>query len=174
MTQAIQEGQLLFTFSDSAEVSQYDDWSFYRNQFNPCFGGTKAVDFVLHENGTAWLIEVKDYRRHVRTKPIDLASEVAEKVRDTLAGLVAAQANANADTEKSLAQSLVRSNKLRVVLHLEQPLKPSRLFPAAINPANVLSKLRKLVRSVDAHPLIVDSSNLEKFGLSWKVTGHTS
>lgn len=81
------EGRLTFTFPDPLEAAQYDSWAFYRNQFNSAFGGTKAIDFICIDNDKTWLIEVKDYRANRRTKAIDLADEIALKVRDTLAGL---------------------------------------------------------------------------------------
>ena len=43
---------------------------------------------------TLWLLEIKDYRRSPRTKAIGLADEVALKVRDSLALLVAAAMSA--------------------------------------------------------------------------------
>src|SRR5690554_4434345 len=95
MTTTLTEQQLAFTFADGVEPSQYDEWAFYRNQFNAVCGGTKAVDFVCLDGDQLWLIEVKDYRRHRRTKLVDLGDEVAAKVRDTLAGLLAASCNAN-------------------------------------------------------------------------------
>ena len=96
MSTSIAEGALTFTFAADAEASKYDDWSFYRNQFQQgCFTDNKAVDLLCELNRSAWLIEVKDYRAHARTKAVDLADEVAIKVRDTLAGLVAARVGAN-------------------------------------------------------------------------------
>ena len=91
----IQEDRLTFTFPAGALASKYDGWLHYRNQFNGAFGGTKAVDLVYADADTAWLIEVKDYRVNPRTKPIDLADEVALKVRDTLVGLISARLHAN-------------------------------------------------------------------------------
>ena len=49
--------------------------------------GCKAVDFVVVASGSRkvlWLVEVKDYRRHTRTKAIDLPREVALTIRDSL------------------------------------------------------------------------------------------
>lgn len=110
MPVCLSEGRLKFHFPDNANVGRYDDWSFYRNQFNKCCEGTKAIDFVFVEDGVTWLIEVKDYRTQRRTKAINLASEVAIKVRDTLAGLAAAQCNANKMEEKQQARKALRSN----------------------------------------------------------------
>ena len=88
----IREGTLDFHFEATATASQYDAWAFYRRQFqNHCSLDNKAVDLVCRAGTVAWLIEVKGYRQHPRSKVIDLADEVAIKVRDTLAGLLAAQ-----------------------------------------------------------------------------------
>jgi hypothetical protein len=162
------EGKLIFTFPDSGKTSQYDQWTHYRQQFNKAFGGAKAVDFIHVETGdkTAWLIEVKDYRVHPRTKLIDLPNEIAEKIRDTLAGLVSAQCQANDAGEKNMARDFLRCRKLRVVLHLEQPKKPSRLRPQAIDPSQVQQKLKGLVKAIDAHPLVIDR---RYGGTKWKV-----
>ena len=92
---SLQEGELTFDFPDEdSEVAKYDDWSFYRNQFQSVCGGTKAIDLIFVEPQRTWLIEVKDYRHHRRTKIAALADEVAAKVRDTLAGLAACRCNA--------------------------------------------------------------------------------
>jgi hypothetical protein len=154
------EGQLRFSFAAADLASKYDTWAFYRNQFqNGCGKDNKAVDMVASIDNTTWLIEVKDYRQHQRTKVIDLAEEVALKVRDTLAGLVAARSRANDPTEKSAARALLRNKAIRVVLHLEQAHKPSRLRPRSIEPDKLLLKLKSLTRALDPHPLVVDTAS---------------
>ncbi|MCP5163050.1 MAG: hypothetical protein H6999_05145 [Hahellaceae bacterium] len=170
MNNRIIEGRLAFTFPENCQSSKYDEWSFYRNQFNSAFGGTKAIDIVHIDNQQTWLIEVKDYRHNARTKPIDLGEEVALKVRDTLTGLIAAKCYANSADEKQFARNALRKNTLRVVLHLEQPKKHSRLFPNAIEPANVLLKLRQWLKVVDAHPVVVDQNTLRP-DMNWTVEG---
>lgn len=165
MKNKIIEGQLTFSFTEP-NATKYDEWSFYRNQFNAVCGGTKAVDLLYLEQQNFWLIEIKDYRQHTRTKTIDLADEIALKVRDTLAGLVAAQVNANEQIERDFAKKALKKKRIRVVLHLEQPIHTSRLFPRAINPAGVKLKLRQKVRAIDTHPLVVDQKNK----MLWSVT----
>ena len=96
----IKEGALTFSFPDHCETSEYDKWSFYCKKFQSMAGGSKAVDILCLTNGVAWLVEIKDYRIHRRTKPIDLWDEVAAKVRDTLSGLAAASANADDATSR--------------------------------------------------------------------------
>ncbi len=93
----LEEGSLRFTFEIPAR--KYDDWAFYRNRINVLAGGAKAVDFLALGNDELWLVEVKDYRVHPRTKPSALPQEIAEKVRDTLAGLVCVAFNGLGDDE---------------------------------------------------------------------------
>ena len=45
--------------------------------------------------------------------------------------------------------------KLRVALHLEQPRKPSRLFPLVDNPANIAIKLKQQLRFADPHAKLI-------------------
>ncbi len=164
------EGRLTFEFPKGSVVSKYDGWAFYHNQFGKAFGGTKAVDFVYVDERQTWLIEVKDYRAYPRTKSDDIWKEVGLKVRDSLAGLVAARSNANDPQEQTIARKALAKDELRVVLHLEQPTKHSKLFPRVIDPSKVLAKMKQLLRGVDAHPCVVDQHSL-KPEMSWTVTG---
>lgn len=160
---------LNFDFPDNWQVSKYDDWSFYRNRFARMWNGIKSLDLLaVDSDKTAWLIEVKDYRVNSRTKPSDLGEEVAYKVFDTLAALIPAKINATNSDEKQLASAVSASRKLRVVLHLEQPEKRSKLRPRAINPADVQQKIRQLLKPVDAHPLVVDMRSMRE--LEWQVS----
>lgn len=168
----LQEGALTFIFPEGASASKYDDWSHYRNQYQSICGGSKAVDIVYLEQKTAWLIEVKDYRINRRTKAIDLADEITEKVRDTLAGLVSAQFQANDVDEKKCARGLLRAQRLRIVCHLEQPAKHSKLRPRAIEPDKLQLKLRLMLKSIDPHPAVVDSKKTyPQEHMSWDVSG---
>ncbi|WJJ92609.1 hypothetical protein [Neopusillimonas aromaticivorans] len=170
MTISLTEGRLTFGFPADDIATQYDEWSFYRNQFNSCFGGTKAVDFVYVDARALWLIEVKDYRRHARTKIQDLGEEIAHKVRDTMAGLLAARANANDADEKWVARKATAKHLIRVVLHLEQPVKRSKLFPQVVDSTKLQLKLRQLLKPVDAHPRVVNRSSMPH-DMRWTVTG---
>ena len=166
----IEEGDLTFSFPDHCEAGKYDDWSFYRKQFQSAAGGSKAVDMLCIEGDVAWLIEVKDYRRHPRTKLIDLGDEVAMKVRDTLAGLAAASANASSEYERNMARRALAARQWRVALHLEQPHANSPLRPQPFNVANVLSKLRRKsgLKAVDADPVVLEL-NPPRPGIPWTV-----
>lgn len=165
----IQEGALNFSFDAGSHACKYDNWAFYRNQFqNGCCRDNKAVDLLCHSGENAWLIEVKDYRLHVRTKAVDLADEIAIKVRDTLAGLLAAKVQANDADEKGYARAILRKNTLRVVCHIEQPLKVSRLRPRVIEPDKLQLKLRSLLKAIDPHPVVMDRHSFAP-GVPWQV-----
>ncbi len=158
----LKEGNLIFEFPNDWYISKYDDWPYYRNQFQQCCGSNKAVDFLAIENvdshpTTLWLIEVKDYRLVDRTKAITLWDEIAIKVRDTLAGLVEAKMY-DAHAEHNFARNALRSESLRVVLHLEQAKTNLRGRKAVFNPADVQQKLKQSVKTIDAHPLVISKS----------------
>lgn len=172
MTIEIIEGRLKFIFPEDTLACKYDEWSFYRNQFNNVCGGSKALD-ILHIDAqkTAWLIEIKDYRANARTKPSELGEEIAFKVRDTLASLVAASFNANNSIEKNFAKKLLKAKRLRVVLHLEQPQKSNPLFPKIIDPAHLKLRLNQLLKAIDAHPEVVDQASL-KPNMHWQAIDH--
>lgn len=163
----VQVDGLTFTFPPSWKACKYDEWAFYRNQFFKMWSGIKAVDLIAIEGQDIWFIEVKDYRRQRRTKTIDLAEEVATKVFCTLAAILPAKSNASDPLEKHFAEEVTDGRSLRVVLHLEQPLKTSKLFPRAIDPSKVQLKLRGIIKPIDPHPKVVESTQMQ--GLAWTV-----
>ncbi len=157
-----------FRFPEGWETAKYDDWVFYRNKFQSVGDGQKAVDIAAKDPDNAlWLIEVKDYKAHRRTKVTDMADEVAMKVRDTMAGLLASAVNADG-YEKTLAKKFIRINRIRIVLQLEQPRAHSKLFPRVIDPAGVKQKLRKSVRAIDPHPIVTEGIN-QHVSIPWSV-----
>ena len=129
----------------------------------------KPVDIVSVKSNTSWLIEIKDYRQHRRTKAIDIADDVALKLQDTLAKLAVAARNANNMQEREHAQQALASRKWRVVLHLEQSPTPRRLWKNPIDPATLLLKLRtKTLKAIDAHPLICNRNKPQQ-QIPWTV-----
>lgn len=157
------EEKLSFAFKDVDFAEKYDDWKHYRNQYNSVCGGSKAVDFLVMKNDEIWLIEVKDYRQYKRSKAIDLADEVALKVRDTMAGLVSAKFVAKDDGEIATSRKALSGKKLRVALHLEQPKKAGRSFSSPINPAVIQMKLKQILRFADPHVKLTDRSSFPEY-----------
>jgi len=170
MMTVISEGRLSFTFNAGCHASKYDGWSFYRNQFQKVCGGEKAVDIVCYDDNNIWLIEIKDYRTPNSKKVVHLHKALAQKVRDTLAGLVAAQYNANDPVEKKFAQDSLRSSEIHLVFHIEQPTKFSKLFPRAIDPADLKQKLKGQLKAINAHPKIVNQHTTPAH-MPWTVAG---
>jgi len=189
---AISEGRLKFEFPKEWQSSKFDEWSFYRRQFmkvadacltcskcesaircalcnNRNVAGTRAIDIVaIDRDSNCWQIEIKDYRRTRESSFAFLADEVALKVRDTLACLVAAGINANDVEEMELARVALRCNRHRIVLHLEQPVPKSRLESPVTRRANVLQRLKQLVKAIDPRPLVLDMNDMN--GVSWAVS----
>ncbi len=159
---------LTFVFPVGSQAWKYDEWAFYRSQFATMRRGIKAVDLlVAGPDSTAWLVEVKDYRVNARTKPSDLSAELQQKVFDTLAALLPASINANDAAEKQAASKILAARKLRVVLHLEQPAKRSRLRPDAISPVSICQQLRRLLKPIDAHPVVASHDAMNQ--VPWSV-----
>jgi hypothetical protein len=164
---AVREGNLEHRFDDAWIVSKFDEWPFYLSHFQSQCADNKAVDVTArHPNGTLWFIELKDYRVHRRTKSIELALEVAVKVRDSLACIVAAAKWHSDHAHRDEARDHLEATKLRVVLHVEQPPHHSKLFPRVYDLANLQLKLKQLVKAVDAHPVVMD---LAEVRVPWNV-----
>ena len=163
-TKTLQVENLAFEFPADWQASKYDDWSFYRNQFAKQGDGIQAVDILAKAPcGTAYLIEVKDYRHPDTEKPSELPRSIANKVLMTLAALLPAKLNGNDPQEQAMADAILTCEKLRVIAHVELP---QRRMPV-IDPADLKQKLARLLRAVDAHPK-VDSTH-QMHGLGWHV-----
>lgn len=167
---AVHVDGLVFDFPSGWEVGKYDDWRFYQRRFQKVRGGTKAVDLLaLDPNATLWLIEVKDYRKGAsKDKPSELPGKIAGKIVDTLAALLPVSVNGTVEEEVALASRALAAQTIRVVLHMEQPAKHSKLFPRAIDPASMKLALRKLLKAIDAHPSVVNQDAMR--GLAWTVS----
>ena len=169
---------LTFAFDPSVSAGIYDQWQHYTAVWNAPPGGQKAVDVVAVEGGppqsTTWLIEAKDFR--VITNPpkpsniAGLAPFVADKANHTLAGLADASTNAVVPDEKQLATDAIASTTKRIVLHLEPHAGAhTALFPLGFA-ANVLQKLRQLVKAIDPNPLVLNIDNTPTAGVPWTVS----
>lgn len=133
------------------------------------------MDFLAYDpNGqTLWLIEVKDYQKHTRSKEIDIADEIAQKTRDVLAMLPAAKIRDNGVSSQQNLQigdfwkKASEALDIRVVLHCELPPSPSKLFPGVKDSANIQTKLRQKLRCIDPHSLFTNRSFCH--ALPWSV-----
>lgn len=134
MSTVIPEENLQFSFDENWKVLKWDDHGAFKDGLEKA-QHTKAVDFFGLHIGLPWFIEVKDFRNYrienkKRLTSGELADEVADKVRDTLAGMAWACNREPLDkgTLAGFLRPLVnRQNKVPVVLWLEedQPLAPA-------------------------------------------------
>jgi len=170
----VDEGRFQYQFPANWIAVNFDKLTFYEKHFQSVAGGTKAVDVVTVEprSKTLWLIEAKDFCAHPRGKLLPLEQELAEKVRGTLACLMAGRANAgdtgdaNNDGLWKTAMMLV---KIRVVLHVEQPPTRSRLFPQSVDPKTIKDILKRSVRVFDSLPIGEGSLSINGRGFGWQV-----
>lgn len=175
----LQVDSLSFNFKANVSAEIYDLWMHYTSVWNAPPASQKAVDVVAVEvpESTTWLIEAKDFRVLTNPpKPSNLGGlhqSVADKVAHTLAGLADASVNAASPAEKAHATDALAAATRRVVLHLEPyagaDSNLSILFPK-IFAANVLLKLRQLVKSIDANPLILNIATTPASGVPWTVS----
>lgn len=125
----VTEDRLVFHFPDDWHVVKYDDKrSFASRRFK--IDGTKKVDILaLSPDSRLLVIEIKDFRHHAienmhRLKPDGddpLHIEVAKKVRDTMAVLVAAYRDGDEDLMPVCAHLFrARNRDVDVILFLEE------------------------------------------------------
>src|SRR5690625_1663280 len=88
MTTDVEVDGSFFAFPTGWKVAKVDEWSEQtRVTKKPFFA--KGCDVVAVHDGTAWLIEAKDYTYPGAAVPSDLHEEVGKKVWDTLSLLYA-------------------------------------------------------------------------------------
>lgn len=170
MAMPMTEGDWDFAFPAGCRVSRPERWTFYRQHFQNTAGGSKTVDFIVLGRHECWLLESTDYRRPQTVRPADLPLEIAQKMRDTLALLAAAAAQANNAEELRFAKGTLARRRWRVALHIEFNVRPSKLFPATVDLADIRQKLRQKsgVRGIDPHPVVHMSNS--RANVPWTVT----
>ena len=122
------EEHLRFEFSEDWSVIKFNAHRDYVERIRN-LPGTKALDFVAVHTGTRlYLIEVKDFRGHrIENRPRvsdgELALELGQKVRDTIAGIVAAYHRGSIEDWARPVRRLTDAGEpVRVLLWLEQDL----------------------------------------------------
>lgn len=165
---AFDEEHQRFAFDDRQwTVVKYDDHRDYREKIAK-LDGTKAVDFVgLHNgpDGVLYWIEVKDFRGYrIQTKRRlsdgGLATEVGQKVRDSIAGVIGAYCMSGQwETWRPFVKAIWRRKcSTRVLLWLEEdniPGPPGRRQNAAQVQAHLL---RERLGWLKARVLVVSQS----------------
>jgi len=162
MPVSIRESNVRFDFPEGWAVIKFDDSAFYRKHLQQC-AESAAVDFIAvsPDGRLCWFIEVKDFTSHAPDREkAPLWSIVAHKVRDTLAGMLAASWNAS-DEEREFAQGVVSSERLRVCFHCERPTHASRLMRSLPDEADLRQKLRAALRAVDSRIIVMGSTSTQ-------------
>ncbi len=150
--------------TSSGGVVKYDEHPDYCSKI--CrLAGTKAVDFIGlwgDADGVLYWIEVKDFRGYRiqnkrRLSDGELAQEVAEKVRDSLAGVVGAYgSSSDPDVWRPFVRSLwQKTSPMQVLLWLEED-DPRRPPGRRDNAAQVLSQeIKRRLQWLAARVLVV-------------------
>jgi hypothetical protein len=100
MPQVFQESNLRFSFGDQWQVIKYDD---HLNHKNIKIELHKAIDFLsVYSNKAVVLYELKSFKNYrienkgrTANNAEELTTEIAQKVRDTIAGIIGAGRNPN-------------------------------------------------------------------------------
>ena len=158
---SVEEGLLRFEFPDSWRVVKYDDpGSFYGRKMER-LDGTKAVDILaLSPDPVLYFVEVKDFRGYrIENKPRRtglLWNEVAQKVRDTLAGIVGAYRDPNwTDDFAPFVRQLRRpAASIRIVAWIEDDGHANDLKRRA---ATDTSMLKRKVRWLTPRAIVAGS-----------------
>jgi hypothetical protein len=155
------EGALRFEFAASWVVQKLDAHPAYRERIQK-LSNTKAVDFVGTPDGNQlFFIEVKDFRGHrienkARLATDELAIEIGEKVRDSVACLVGAHRTAPSGSDEWAKFAALLGNKrkpLKILVWLEEdeppgPLSHQRKARAGIGTSIFQKKLFWLTQHV--------------------------
>jgi hypothetical protein len=96
----LEEKPFLFDFDDAFwKIIQYDGpGELFRTRIEPQVYGSKAIDFLgIYEGKRLVLFEIKAFKGHMSSKVVkqrlanggeEISTEIAQKVRDSLAGVV--------------------------------------------------------------------------------------
>lgn len=161
MTKTIQEGKLTFVFDDTWTVEKYDSHRDYTRKLGR-IPDSKAIDFVAIRQGldeALFFIEVKDFRgfrteNKSRISNGELAIETAQKVRDSIAGLIGAwRTSGDTKTWAPYVRGLCRNRtEVRVLLWIEQDLpktpREKRAVSEEVLAAEIKQRLRWLTTKV--------------------------
>lgn len=171
---AVQVERLRFSFAPAVDPFQYERAG---KTIHAWPQGASVVDVVAHDaraTEIAWIIEAKDYRV-ITTPPepsklTELPEKVRKKVLDTLDSLPVVAARSSEPGAPAHATETLAAPTRRVVLHLE-PHPPDGAHRALFQglEANVLQKLKQLLRDIDHEPLVLNIARTPRAGVPWTV-----
>lgn len=117
----LEEGSLRFEFGERWSVLKLDDHHDYRQRIEK-LNGTKAVDFLgALDKESLYFIEVKDFCGHrvenkERLQDGELANEIGQKVRDSLACIIGAYRASNTASEWRQFANLLHDKRKHVIV----------------------------------------------------------
>ena len=166
----ITEGQLIFEFDSALSTIKYDVSSYYMKHFqNKCHTENKAVDIIAYDKEFVWLIEIKDFRNHGRSKEQSLCEELSQKIRDTLAGLFGAKFyRSHSGDEKLFFKGILVCQRIYFVLHMELDHNPSKC-KQIYDPADIKQKLKSTLKAINPGILIINKDDQQSYKIPWSV-----
>lgn len=155
------ESRLEFHFAEGWQVIKYDDEPAYR-KMTELMPGMKGIDFLALHDDVLYFIEVKNFRNastgeDVRLNSDALVHQVAQKVRDSLAGMIGAYRNAQEPIvwQRFANHVVARERPVRVVLWL------GHRFSTAENKVQqsvLLNQLKKALAWLTPHVWVADEA----------------
>lgn len=125
----IEEGNLAFEFGDQWNIFKLDEHRDYRGGIER-IDNTKAVDFLgIFNDSELYFVEIKDFREYrietkARLSNRQLAIEIAQKVKDSLACIIGAfHSSSEPEYWRPYVRLLCTANsQIKIVLWLEEDL----------------------------------------------------
>lgn len=159
-----QEGKVVFIFDETWECEKWDDSRSYAEGIGKLQGAT-AVDFLGIQDHNLYLIEVKDFRGHrIENKARQeqaLPTEIACKVRDTIAGVIGTSLTRKDDELACHCAHILGergdADKIRVIAWIiEDDLLPAKdKIRASVRGKLIKTRLRWLTSKVkESNPLV--------------------
>jgi hypothetical protein len=174
----IVEGSLLFTFANEWRAEKYDEPGGFVDRH--ChIEGTKRIDIMALGPDRMLLIEVKDFRNHAiqnrermnLRSPTSLHIEVAQKVRDSFAFLIAAHRQGDDSLRPFYAYAFGdRRRAIDVILFLEEDEGRARSVRGSRSRTTLRQGIQTLLRPFGVRCNILRRSSMPE-NSSWTVRG---
>lgn len=155
------ESRLEFHFAEDWQVIKYDDEAAYR-KMTGLMPGMKGIDFLALHDDMLYFIEVKNFRNYPTEEDTRLSSnalvyQVAQKVRDSLAGMIGAYRNAQDPMrwERFANHAVVRERPVRVVLWLKHHFSTAE---NKVQQSVLLNQLKKALAWLTPHVWVADEA----------------
>lgn len=148
------ESGLIFKFDDQWEVYQLDKEADYRNKIGKQIPNTRSIDFIGFNatKNILLFVEVKGFRGYGNRTNVerltgehdDITSEIAQKVRDSLATIVGAARHSSnlPDTWKKYVDHINQNGDLKVIAWVELDVSTENLLLRA--KTNIYTRKRDL------------------------------